>query len=181
MSNYAEECFAPQEKRGRGRPPKRSDAYTVRAKDDPLRNWQAEQALKKAKGDPLVAIAEQRLGDTIAIPKDLDTTSKKHYLMLYKEFTDLGIDVIHYKRVHVLLSKLYAMEEMCEKELKRIGGIAYKTSGDNVLYKEHPAAKHLHSTRALILNTLKSLGLTPTSGGGTRFEKEEPSEFSALQ
>lgn len=170
-----------ESKRGRGRP-RKVEQYTVRAKDDPIRKWRAEEALKKAKGDPLVALAEERLGDNV-IPKGLDAVSKKHYLILYKEFTDLGIDVIRYRRVHVLLAKEYAMEEMCEKELQRIGGIAYKTSGDAGIYKEHPAAKYLHATRSMILNILKSLGLTPTSNSsGARFEPDpEAEEFARLQ
>lgn len=165
-------------KRGRGRP-RKVETFNK------LDNWRAEEALKKAKGDPLVALAIKTLPDGTQIPKGLDKVTEKHFVMLIKDFSELGIDVKTYKLVTVQLAKHYAMEEMCEKELKRIGGIAYLTSKDekSVLWREHPAAKYLHATRTLILNTLKSLGLTPTSNGaGPRFQKdEESSPFAQFQ
>ena len=93
-------------KRGRGRP-KKDKEKIVRAKDDPLRKWEVSKALEAAKGNPLVALAEKQLPDGTVIPSSLDKVSKKHYLVLLSEFEALGIDVIEYKRVHVLLSKLY--------------------------------------------------------------------------
>ena len=169
-------------KRRPGRPRKIQERV-VRTKNDPLKRWQAEQELAKAQGDPLVALAEEKLKDEMVVPKGMDPVSKKHYILLHEEFKTLGIDTIRYKRVHMLLAKSYAMEEMCEKELQRIGGIAYKTSGENPIYREHPAAKHLHSTRQLILNLLKSLGLTPSANGATRFEQahDDESGFGSLQ
>ena len=167
-------------KRGRGGPKKVKETI-VRAKDDPLRKWEVSKALEAAKGNPLVALAEKQLPDGTVIPSVLDKVSKKHYLVLRSEFEALGIDVIEYKRVHVLLSKLYAFEEMCEKELDRIGGIAYRTSGEALNYREHPAAKHLQTVRSQILNVLKSLCLTPSSKGGGRFAKDESTnEFAFL-
>ena len=167
-------------KRGVGRP-KKVKEQIVRAKGDPLRKWEAETALKKAKGDPLVALAEKQLPDGTTIPTGLDAVSKKHYLLLRSEFESLGIDTVEYKRVLVLLSKHYAFEEVCEKELDRIGGVAYRTSGETLNYREHPAAKHLQTVRGQILNVLKSLCLTPSSKGGGRFVKDEyTNEFAFL-
>lgn len=161
-------------KRGRGRP--RKYEKDVRAKDDPLQEWRADQALAKAKGDPLVALAVKQLPNGMQIPKGLDRVTEKHFVLLVKDFTELGIDVVRYKLVTVQLAKHFAFEEACEKELAKIGGIAYKVSGDKNTYREHPAAKYMHATRTLILNTLKSLGLTPSSGGGSnRFQKDEDS------
>ena len=115
-------------KRGRGRP--RKYEKVVRAKDDPLQEWRADQALAKAKGDPLVALAVKQLPNGMQIPKGLDRVTEKHFVLLVKDFTELGIDVVRYKLVTVQLAKHFAFEEACEKELAKIGGIAYKVSGD---------------------------------------------------
>lgn len=167
-------------KRGRGRPPK--ERLPVRAKNDPLAKWRAEKELEKAGGDPLVAIAEEHLAGDVVVPKGLDELSKKHFLILYREFKALDIDMARYYRLHVLLAKTYALEEVCEKELHRIGGITYKVSGTQGLVKEHPAVKFLMATRSQILTMLKVMGLTPTTGNSaTRFEREIESDFATIQ
>lgn len=157
-------------KRGRGRPRKEETFF-------PKDNWHPERELKKVKSDKVTKLLLKTLPDGTEIPRGLDKVVEKHFVMLIRDFTELGIDVKTYKLVVIQLAKHFAMEEMCEKELKAIGGIAYRTSRDEerVLWKEHPAAKYLHATRTLILNTLSKLGLTPTSGGGNRFAREESS------
>lgn len=176
------EFTSTEEKRGRGRPKKYGEKV-VRAKNDPLKKWTADQALAKAGDDPLVALAEKQLPDGTTIPTLLnDPISRKHYILLVTEMQALDVDVVTYKRVIVQLAKLYAFQEACEKELKKIGGIAYKISGESGGWREHPAAKHLQTVRGQILTTLKLMNLVPAArSGGLRFEKEvEVNEFASL-
>ena len=158
--------------------PKKEMVYRV--KNNSMDSWTPETEMKKQRGRP--PKEKVPVPEGLDVPVDLDPSVKKHYILLSNELQALDIDLVTYHRVHLLLAKQYAFEEMCEKEIKRIGGIAYKTGGESLGYREHPAAKHLQMVRGKILDLLKSLCLTPSSRAGARFEKEEESNgFASLQ
>ena len=161
-----------------GRPKKAESVYRV--KNNSMDSWTPETEMKKQRGRPPKEAVSAPEG--IIVPFDLDPSVKKHYILLANELQALDVDLVTYHRVHLLLAKQYAFEDLCERELKKIGGIAYKTAGESIGYREHPAAKHLQMVRGKILDLLKSLCLTPSSRAGARFEKEtETNGFASLQ
>lgn len=181
-------------KRKRGRP--RKNEYTVRSQDDPNQNWTPESAIikmeqkqGKAKSTKTTKTKKTRatkieLYPTPELPKNfkLSAISRKYFNTLYYHFEENGIDPKRYMLALIGLSKLYAHEEACEEELKRIGNtVAYKVDSKELFLREHPAAKHLHQTRTLILSYLKSLGLMPNSQDNSQRDSIDSSPFARIE
>lgn len=169
-------------KRKPGRPKKGEElTYKARHANDPNQSWTPEKGLEKMELRTRAKVDE--LYPEPQLPKhfSLTTTGKNYFTTLYYHFQENGIDTKKYLLALIQLAKLYAHEEACEKELRRIKSpVAYQTNSKDITFREHPAAKHLHSTRTLILSYLKSLGLMPTAQGGIQKDNGEENPFYKL-
>lgn len=166
-----------------GRP--RKNEYTSRAYDDPNLKWTPEKGLAKMELKQKKAKTSELYPEP-NLPKNftLSATARKYFNTLYYHFEESGIDTQRYMLALIQLSKLYAHEEACEEELKRIGSaVAYKVNmgkSDNALFREHPAAKHLHQTRTLILSYLKALNLMPNSQDNSQRDELDKNPFAKI-
>lgn len=172
-------------KRSVGRPKKGQEINRkVRVKNDPNMRWTPEKELdkmenKKKRAEVFELFPEPPLPRNFKIHK----TVKGYYNTLWYHCEELGVDPKNYMLAILSLAKLYAYEEACEAELNRIkstGAYEVSMAGKDKMFREHPAARHLHNTRVQILNHLKALGLTPTAQGGLQKDNGEENPFQKL-